>query len=468
MFQRCLTVLLLLTVCPFVPAGEPAAATTSDVPFARRLWAVTELVFENHVRPPARQEMLLGAVRGYLAKLGKPAPQDLARRMSALTTPEAFDALVKEFVPAKADPAAEQAAFAGLVAALPGNARLLDAEMLKMNAVLENNNYVGVGIQIRQGEKDKLAEIVVPFPGGPYRRAGGRTHDLIVEVDGKNMAGHSLQEVVRALRGEEGTAVTVLARQPGAAETRFLKMVREVIPFQSALGYRRVSEEAFDFHADPALPVAYVRLTSMTSSTYHELRRLERQLRSGGYQALVLDLRTTSAGAVVHAAQVADALLDGGTMWKVRDAQGRVKEYKADRDCLFRDWPLVVLVGEHTPDTPAVIAAALQDRGRAVLVGTPTAAGGTVRGLVPLPDGVSAVELLAGSVERLKPAKEPGVTPDHVVRMGEKQWPDVEAWQVAQERPESPEVSPPQDPQLAKALDLMRDALKERKPKAAG
>ncbi len=470
MTRRCLCLYVLLAACAAARSGadEPAPAKTADPPLARRLWAVTELVLDHHVDPPARQQMLLAGVKELLAKANKPAPRDLGRRLSGLTTLEQFEALLKELHPAPTPAEAEEAVLEGMLAAVPGRAHFFNPEGVKMAAVSQDNNYVGTGIQIRMDDKEKLAQIMIPFAGGPFRRAGGRAQDLIVEVDGQSMAGKSMRDVVTALRGGEGTTVTALVRQPGSSEKRLLNMVREVIPFQSAVGYRRVSEEGFDFHADPNLPVAFVRLTTLSSSTYHELRRLERQLRREGYCALVLDLRGTNPGTVVHAAQVADALLDGGLMWKVRDTRGRVTEYKADRYCLFRDWPVAVLVDELTVETPAVIAEALQDRGRAVLVGSPTPAGGTVRSLVPLPDGTGGVNLQTGFVERVKPAKQPGVKPDHVVEVDAKRRDELLKWYSGQESPEPPAGKAPADAQLTKALELLRDALNGKKDKAAG
>jgi C-terminal peptidase prc len=471
MFRRCLFACLLLTACVAVRSGadEKKAPAKPEAPsFARLLWSASDLLLDQQISPPSRQQVLLEGVRKLLAKAGKPEPNDLARKVSAVTTPEQLEELLKELGPVATTPQANVSVLESTLSALPGRPHYYSPEFVESTGIHQNNNYVGIGIQVRMHDKEKLTCIVVPFPGGPYRRAGGKTNDLIVEVDGKSMAGVKLADVVKALRGGEGTGVTALVRQPGSSETRLLKMVREVIPFQSAMGYRRISEDEYDFHAEPGLPVAYVRLTGPTSSTYHELRRIERHLRSEGYRALVLDLRGTNPGSMVHTAQVADAFLDGGLMWKIRDSHGRVKEYKADRDCLFRDWPVVVLVNSGTVESAALIAGALQDRGRAVLVGTPSGAGATVRSLELLPDGMGGVNLPTGIVERLKPGTKPELAPDHVVPMDTKHWQQLLIWHSSQESPEPPAAKAPEDPQLAKALDLLRDALKEKKEKTAG
>jgi carboxyl-terminal processing protease len=469
MFRRCLFVCLLLTAGVAVRSvtAEPAPAKPAEPAFAPTLWAVSQVVVDNQIAPASRQQVLLEGVRKMLAKAGKEEPIDLARKMSDVTTREQFEILVKGLGELRPTQDVLTEVLESALATLPGRPHYYSPEAAKISGTVENNNYVGIGIQIRMYPDESLAGVIIPFPGGPFRRAGGKTNDVFVEVDGKKMAGLPLVDVVKALRGEEGSSMTTLVRQPGSTETRLLKMVREVIPFQSATGYRRVSEDAFDYHVDPGLQVAYVRLTHVTSSTYHELRRLDRQLRAEGYRAMVLDLRETRPGTMVHAAQVADALLDGGEMWKVRDAHGRVKEYKADRDCLFRDWPVAVLVNAGTVETAALIAGALQDRGRAVLVGSTAHTGGTVRSLELLPDGLGGVNLPTGIVERLKPAQRPGLTPDHSVQVDKKLWQELVTWHNSQESPEPPAAKAPEDPQLAKALDLLRGAVKE-KEKTAG
>src|SRR5205085_1387250 len=115
-------------------------------------------------------------------------------------------------------------------------------------------------------------------------------------------------------------------------EPRTLKMIRGVVPFTTALGFRRTGEESWDYHAEDSGPIAYVRITSITVSSLHELRQIERQLQQEGFKALVLDLRSAGGDDVQFAALLTDGLLDGGLMWTVRDAQGKLKAYQADRD----------------------------------------------------------------------------------------------------------------------------------------
>jgi C-terminal processing protease CtpA/Prc len=281
-----------------------------------------------------------------------------------------------------------------------------------------------------------------------------------------------LSKVVEHVQGEEGTKVSLTVRQPGENKTRLLPMVRSVIPFSSVHGYRRTGEESWSFCCDSPLQICYLSIDDIKSSTLLELRKIEPLVRAEGAQALVLDLRFTRANDLRHAALIADGLLDGGILWRVRDSRGKIKEYKADRDCLFRDVPIVVLVGEYTGSMAAIVAAALQDRGRAIIVGEMPKAELTVTSLVYLPEESGAVLLRTGRIERserpaaseqqrLAAAK--GILwPDHLVAIERKEVGAVTDWMHQQESPEpKADAKPPSDPQLNKAIALLREALEK-------
>ena len=227
-----------------------------------------------------------------------------------------------------------------------------------MNEQLRGNRYVGIGIQLAGNEKEQFPQIVIPFRRGAARTAGAKPGDLMVEIDGKSTKGVlDLEKIVEWLRGEEGTPVTVVVRQPGAAEPRTLKMVRAVIPLDSVLGYRRAGEDGWDYRIDRDAGIAYVWVQSIKSSTLHELRQVERRLRADGAKAVVLDLRFSAGDGHLHdVALLADGLLDGGLMWSVRGKDGKATEYRADREALFRGWPLVVLVNGTPRQRPGAAA----------------------------------------------------------------------------------------------------------------
>jgi carboxyl-terminal processing protease len=470
------------------PAACPAAPAPDTAAFARQVWTITDLVLDKHVAPCTRQEMLLGGVRRLLEAAGRQPPADLSRRVSALTTQEQFTALLQEVWPTEgaktAKPEELEGSFLeGLLAAVPGKPPLITPAALKLEEQVAGNRYVGIGIQIRLNEEEHFPQIVDPFRGGPARRGGVRAGDLIVEVDGKDTRDVRLRQVVDWLRGEEGTSLTLVVRQPKETETRRLTLTRTKVPFDTVVGFRRQSEEAWGYRVDPDVPVAYARVLTFNSATLHHLRQLERTLRADGARALVLDLRFSTAQGVdlKPAEQVADALLDGGVMWRVHEAGG-VREVRADSECLFRGWPLAVLVsGDMMGLAPEAVAAALQDNGRAVVVGEPVAprvtersilgepvgapdAGRYVTSLFHLPDERGGVMLRTARLERAGRDRDWPVRPDHVVTMDRKLMESLAVWLREQELSDPPAGArdrPPDDPQLAKAIELLRAALRK-------
>ncbi len=444
-----------------------------------RFLKVGDLVLDKHVEPPSRQEMFLGGCRAVFTQANATPPADLSRQVSRLASDDQFRSFLKDNWPKPAsdkpvDAGQLEGAFLqGLLERVPGKPGLVSAANARVMEQLAANRYVGTGIQIGVNQQAKLTQIINPFARGPARKAGAKPGDIIVEVDGVSMEGQTIAQVVDRIRGEEGTTVTMTVRQPDTKETRVLKMTRAAVPFDTVVGYQRLAEESWQYKVKADEPFAYLRLENVLPSTPSELRKLEKTLLADGVKGVVLDLRFSGGSDVQPAALTADELLDGGLMFRVHDAQNRVKEYRADRDCLFRDCRLVVLVNEQTRGAAEFIAAALQDNGRAVVVGRPTRGDGFVETMTRLPDDLGAISLRTASVERAAPPKglakssagvwQP-VEPDHLVALDPGKMPALLDWQRAQLSPEpsadAPKV-PPDDPQLAKALELLREAVKK-------
>jgi carboxyl-terminal processing protease len=429
-----------------------------------------DVVQQKHPEPPARDAMMLAAAEG-LFKAGKVAPpDDLKGRVASLKTREQLAAFLDGVWPRGKDvPPADQlesALIDGLFTAVPGQGVFLPADAIKVNEAVSANRYVGIGVQVRIHPEEKLPQIVTPMGKGPARRAGIEPDDLIVEVDGKSTRDVPLRQVVELLRGEEGSTFQLTVRAPGATQSRTLKLTRAVVPFDSVVGYRRAPDDGWHYRIEPQGAIAYVRIEALRSSTPHELRQVERRLRSEGVRAVVFDQRSAAGASELHnAALVGSALLDGGLMWKLRDADKQVHECRAGHECLFRDWPLAVLIDDGLDTGQAAVAAALQDNGRATLVGETTRNAGFVRTLFPLPDGDGGLTLRTGRLERVAPGREWPVQPDHIVPLTKEQREAVGKWLQAKgraEKPDSPADRPPEDPQFAKAVELLRAALKKQ------
>jgi carboxyl-terminal processing protease len=439
---------------------------------ARRVWAILGAVEKNAIESKPRAIVLSEGAKHLLETAHVKVPGVLSERIAAVATEQDLISFLREIWPgpgaAAPDETLEAAFLAGVLGSIPGKPAFLPAVLARVTEQSQANRYVGIGLQVKVNAKEKYPEIVTPTRHGPLREGGARARDLITEVDGKSTRGVELSKVVDWLRGEEGSSVTLVLQRPGEAALRTLRLTRSVVPFDHVFGYRRAGE-GWTYRIDPAMPVAYVRLDSITSSALHELRQIEPQLQAEGVRALVLDLRFAGwpegghSGDLHAAALAANAFLDGGLLWRVRDQHQQLKEYRADRECLFRRWPMAVLVNKETYDIAhAALAAALQDNGRAVLVGAPTGADDYVTSLVALPDQLGAISVRTARMERA--AKDRGwpVQPDHRVALTKAQVTAVAGWLRFKDFPEPPagvDEKPPEDPQLARAVQLLREQM---------
>jgi carboxyl-terminal processing protease len=488
-------------------ASPTPASPPSKLPpdLARRVQEITEVVLEQHIDPPARQQMILSGIKALYRSAGRPAPAGLGGRVSALATPDQFAALLADAWPKATDKpvaakALEAALLDGLLAVVPGGAELMSAKDRKVSEQIEGNRYVGIHIALSMDRKAKLTNLFEVFPGGPADRAGCKKGDLLEEIDGVSTRGMPLRDVVEKLRGEEGTDVTIKVRQPDETKSRTMTMTRGQLPRTTIQGVRKRPDGDWDTRLEgPAEGIGYLKITEISASTPHELRKRAQQLEMQGIRTLILDLRGANHSNAVHpAVMLADCLLERGAIGRVRTARGDTV-YQADSDALFRGWPITVLVDANTSGTAEWLAAALQDNHRATIVGSPTAGAmiareafgrmayqSGVRSRVAVGDGSWSIELTTGYLERgdgrplsprddtpadlaLQQGTDPqevktGVKPDHLVPqrpvVADQPRARVQgpAYPPVQEKPAAPPSS--DDPSMEKAIQELRRSLK--------
>jgi C-terminal peptidase prc len=286
---------------------------------------------------------------------------------------------------------------------VPGGVRLIPARERKVQEQFQANRYVGIGVALGSGTQDYQGFSRL-IPNGPAVKAGVIEGDLIESIDDKSMKGSNVTEVVDRIRGPEGTKVTLVVRQPDAATSRTLTITRSVIPRDTVHAWSQDFGRP-RYRVDPDRPIACIRISEIGGSTVHELRQMEQQLTADGIKAVVLDLRNSIQGAPHFAVLLADALLEGGVIGRIR-TKSRVQEFVADRECLFRGLPLAVLVDQNTSNTGEWLAAALQDNHRAVIVGHATRGDTSAYSSIPFPGGDDVVLLATGVLQR------PSATPN--------------------------------------------------------
>ena len=302
--------------------------------FARRVFAITDLVLERHVNPPTRQEMILEGLRATPVPAStKGWTEDSAGRLTDVRTAEELSALFENvwpdsMAPRLAEPDLEAKFLVGLMKSVPGGHRILPQKEVAVEAQFQGNRYVGIGIALGFDEKTGLQQMAHLIPGGPAAKSGARSRDLIEQIDGVDVAPRvSLRSVLDRLRGAEGTTVTLRLRQPDTAVSRTVSLVRQPVMIASVQASHFRSGATDDdaneeiHRIDSKFPIAYLRISSITASTPHELRTWESKLRAAGMKAVILDLRSCGSPGdfdAGHAAVLlADSLLDGNSIGRV-------------------------------------------------------------------------------------------------------------------------------------------------------
>jgi carboxyl-terminal processing protease len=241
-----------------------------------------------------------------------------------------------------------------------------------------SGNYAGLGIQI--DVRDGWITVVAPLPETPAERAGIETGDQIIEVDGKSTEGWKNDQAVKALRGEAGSKVGITIRRAGIPEAIKYRLTRAQIHMRSV-----PPGTLFDSG------IGYISLNPVSETSAEELRQEIAAMKAKGMKSLLMDLRGNPGGLLDQGVKVADLFLD--TRQEIVSTRGRArgstKEFFDEARQVWPDLPIVVLVNDGTASAAEIIAGALQDHDRAVVVGAPTFGKGLVQTLFPLGEGVA-------------------------------------------------------------------------------
>ena len=276
-------------------------------------------------------------------------------------------------------------------------------------------------------DKENRIVVVAPFDDSPAIRAGIMAGDVILKVDDTLVTGMPLEDVVRLIRGPRGTKVRLTILREGEPEPLVFEIVRDKVELKT------VAWKVMD-------NIGYVRIALFSERTSGELEKALRELREEGVKGLVLDLRNNPGGIFPSAAiEVASQFLEEGVIVYERDKEGREKPYSVRGGGLATDIPLVVLVNKGTASNSEVVAGAIQDHGRGVLIGEKTFGKGSVQRVHELSDGsglyVTTATLLTPNRHQIHLK---GLTPDIEVPFTRE---DFEAGR---------------DPQLERALEYLQ------------
>lgn len=311
---------------------------------------------------------------GLVAGSRAPEPDDPAWKQ-ARAFAEVMARVKHDYVEPLDDRELLENAIRGMVGDLDPHSQYLDADEYRDIRIATTGSYTGIGIEV--GEVDGHVRVITPMAGSPAARSGLRSGDEIVAVDGFAIDENRLHETMRRMRGRAGSKVSVTVARHG--ETIVHEMRRAVIRMASV------------HHELLGPDYGYVRVNQFSDTTARELSRAIDDLgaaRGGPLDGLVLDLRNNPGGVLDAAVDVADLFLDSGI---IVTAEGRTAESRfrraAHRGDVLDGAAMAVLVNNGSASASEIVAGALQDHGRATIIGTRTFGKGLVQTVMPLSEG---------------------------------------------------------------------------------
>ncbi len=286
-----------------------------------------------------------------------------------------------------------EGAMAGMVERLndPYSQFVTARDLQQFNESL-NQEFGGVGMEVSQDPTTGQIRVVAPMYGTPAYRAGIRAGDRIVRIEGRGTHGLSLADAVRLMRGRPGTTVTLEVLQAGAAEPVELSIRRQRIPIDTILGDTRNADGTWNFTVEGHPEIGYVRVNAFSRETVADLRKVLDRLLEGGMQKLVLDLRDDPGGLLDAAIELSDMFLREGLIVSVR-RRDYAETYSATKRDTLPHFPMVILVNQHSASAAEIVAACLQDHGRAKIAGQRSYGKGTVQQVIDLEAGQGALKL---------------------------------------------------------------------------
>jgi len=295
---------------------------------------------------------------------------------------EVFEQVHENYVSEPDDAELIKGAIDGMLLSLDPHSNYLTAESFQTMQEQTRGTFAGLGIQVtmdNEGPDKGLVKIVSPIDDTPAARAGLQTDDLIVEIDGEQVLGMSIDDAISKLKGKKGTRVDIAILRNRDEPSFDVTIIRDIVTVQSV-----TSRVEGDF--------GYIRISTFSEQTEDGLKKALKKLNKeipGGAKGIVLDLRSNPGGLLDQSVAVADVFLEGGEIVSTRGRRTRdtLREMGRPGD-LLKGKPVIVLINGGSASASEIVAGALQDRNRALLLGTQSFGKGSVQTVIPLQNGL--------------------------------------------------------------------------------
>jgi carboxyl-terminal processing protease len=316
--------------------------------------------------------------------------------------------------------------------------RFMDPEQFKSMQIDTSGELTGVGIQIAQDEKTKQIKVISPIDGSPASKAGMIAKDVILKVGDKSTKGMDINQVVSLIRGPANSSVNLTILR--GKQTLTFNLKRERIELHAVRhNYQKTATGG----------VGYIRLAQFSATAPNEMKEAIRNLTQKNVAGFILDLRSDPGGLLYAGAEITRMWMNDGNIVSTVDRRGEKEVLKAGRDSLT-DKPLVVLVDGGSASASEIVAGALQDNKRAVLVGSKTFGKGLVQSVRSLGDGSGmAVTIAKYYTPNGRDINKIGIEPDVKA--------EITPAQIKTITPDM--IGTPKDPQFAKALSVLNEKI---------
>ncbi len=294
-------------------------------------------------------------------------------------------------------------AIKGMLETLDPHSNFLPPEIYRDMKIDTSGQYGGLGLEM--GLKDGVLTVVSPIEDSPAWRAGLRSGDRIVKINGETTKGMNLTEAVSKMKGKKGSEIKLGIFRKGLLKPKIVALVRDTIKIQSVKS--EIIDEGF----------GYVRLTNFNENAAKDIKKAIARLdKKGSLRGLVFDLRNNPGGLLDQAVEVSSLFVDDGVIVSTRGRSREQEIRRARKGVARKDFPVAILVNSSTASAAEIVAGALQDHHRAIIMGTPTFGKGSVQTVIDLSNDMGLKLTIARYYTPSgKSIQELGVQPDVIL-----------------------------------------------------
>jgi len=314
---------------------------------------------------------------------------------------EVLEKIQKEYVEEIDQAETMDAAINGVLQSLDPYSAYMNPEIFKESQEDTSGEFGGLGIEVTM--EAGVVKVISPIDDTPAAKAGVKAGDYIVRINGEQVQGKSLMEAVNLMRGPVGTSIEITIRRKGLKKAKIITITREIIEVRSVIS-KQIQEK-----------VGYLRLRAFNENSGHQLKeeivKIEKNKKNVGY---ILDLRNNPGGLLSQAVKISDFFLNDGEIVSTNGRKTREnRKFFAKKGDKIKGKPLIVLINNGSASAAEIVAGALQDQKRAVLLGETTFGKGSVQSIIPLKNrGAIRLTVSRYYLPSGKSISEVGVVPD--------------------------------------------------------